>query len=149
MGIAALSLSSSGVTWYDFTDPAEPIAVAHIDISEVEDTYTLGARRIAQLSDGITYILEDYTENWFNYHAVQLVDPPAAATVTNCDEESDEDVWQAVALTLLAFAILGFCGTCFFFYKYNKEQAFKFGQMKDFVESEMTKQGAGGGAMSP
>lgn len=140
--IAALSLSSAGVSWYDFTDPANPVPVAHFDLSQVQDTYTLGVRGTRQLSDGDTWVIEDETEFWYNFHAVKLVDNPAAAVepgaaavgpaAKSCDDDSD--TWMAVAIIFLVLTVLSCLAAVLFFYKWNMEVNFKFHQMGEYVE---------------
>jgi len=81
--IAALSLSSAGVSWYDFSDPANPTAVAHLDVSEIENTYTQGVRGTRQSpSDPNVWIIQDETEFWHNFHAVRLVEVPTLSPTT-------------------------------------------------------------------
>jgi len=140
--IAALSLSSSGVSWYDFSDPANPIPVAHIDLSEVENTYTLGARQVQQMADGKTWVIQDETEFWHNFHAVQIVEPttcPDPINLNLAQSESCQDdsgTWMAVSIIFVVLAVFGCCGTVFFFYKWNLEVAFKFNQMEEFVDEK-------------
>jgi len=87
--IAAISLSSAGVSWYDFTNAAAPTPVAHLDLSEVENTYTLGVRGTRQSpSDPSVWIIADETEFWNNFHAVRLVTPDVCTeAVASCENE--------------------------------------------------------------
>jgi len=149
--IAALSLSSGGVSWYDFSDPANPTPVAHIDISEVENTYTLGVRDVQQMADGKTWVVQDETEFWHNFHAVQIEGPstcqdcseiPSVAMIESCQDDSG--TWMAMSIIFVLLAVLGCCGTVFFFYKWNLEVSFKFNQMEEFVEQKRSPTGAGG-----
>jgi len=133
--IAALSLSSSGVSWYDFTNPAEPTPVAHVDLSEVEDTYTLGVRGTRQSpSDPNVWIIQDETEFFHNFHAVRLVDTGSASSSSDDCEDDEKNTWQAIAIIFLVLTIVCCCAAVFFFQKWNMEVAFKFHQMGEYVE---------------
>jgi len=140
--IAALSLSSSGVSWYDFTNPAEPTPVAHVDLNDVEDTYTLGVRGTRQSpSDPSVWVIQDEAEFFHNFHAVRLVDTASASSSSSDDCEDDEKTWQAIAIIFLVLTIVCCCAAVFFFQKWNMEVAFKFHQMGEYVE-EANKGGA-------
>lgn len=130
--IAALSLSSAGVSWYDFSDAANPTPVAHIDLPEIEDTYTLGVRSTVQLTDPDVWIIQDETEFWHNFHAVRLVSPSEEAS-TVCDDD-EKNTWQAVGIIFIILTILSCCASIFFFQKWNMEVNFKFHQMGEYVE---------------
>lgn len=157
--VASLIMSSKGVSWYDFSDPANPVPLAHIDISEIENTYTLGARSIRQLADGMSYVIMDETEYWYNYHAVTLVNPdeypecdecPTCPTCSTWDQalaayqaseeekkcDDNESLWQVVAIIFIVLAILGCVGMAFFFFKWNMEVSFKFHQMGEMLEKD-------------
>jgi len=153
--IAALSLSSSGVSWYDFTNPANPTPVAHVDLSAVEDTYTLGVRGTRQSpSDPNVWIIQDETEFFNNFHAVRLVDatlaPTDAPTMGPTDaptmgpteagagtkssdacEDDEKTTWQAIAIIFIVLTILCCLAAAFFFQKWNLEVSFKFQQMEE------------------
>jgi len=142
--IAALSLSSSGISWYDFTNAAAPTPVAHLDISEVEDTYTLGVRATKQSpSDPNVWIVADETEFWYNFHAVRIVDPTVCAdAVAECEaskskddcDDSSKETWQAIGIIFIALSIVACCVAVFFFVKWNMEVSFKFQQMGEYVD---------------
>lgn len=143
--IAALSLSSAGVSWYDFSDAANPTPVAHIDLSEIEDTYTLGVRKSVQLTDTDVWIIQDETEFWHNFHAVRLVSPSPSSedgeASTVCDDD-EKNTWQAVAIIFIVLTLLACCASMFFFQKWNMEVNFKFHQMGEYVEEQNRQGGA-------
>merc|ERR1719242_195956 len=131
--LAGLALSSNGASWYDFTDPLNPTPVAHIDVAEVTNTYTLGVFRIRYGLDGIWY-LWDWTEDWHNFHAVKLVPMDSQASTSDGDDDCDDN--SVMALLFWVFLILfliSSCFACYFYSKWNSLLSFEFGKLEEII----------------
>jgi len=124
--IAALTLSSNGVAWYDFTIPVNPTPVAHIDFNEIFGTYTLGARRAIQMSDGETWVIEDESETSNNFHAFKLVEKTLSKT---CHE--DDSSWMAIGIIFIIWTLIASAGAYYFYRAYHSQTAFKFSHFED------------------
>jgi len=136
--LAGIALSSNGVSWYDFTDPLNPQPVAHIDVPEVGNTYTLGVYRVDYGLDGTWYVW-DYTEDWHNFHAVVLT---ANNQASNTDDDDDDNtVLSILTWVFLVLLLITTCGCVYFYMKYNQFLVAGFDRLVEIEEKRNPEEG--------
>ena len=74
--ITAIPMTSSGMVWYDFSDPLNPVAVSDVyDPAANEDDFTKGVISAVYGDDGYWYVYEKDGEDGVHglFHQIQLV----------------------------------------------------------------------------
>jgi len=74
--IAAIPMTSSGMVWYDFSDPLNPVAISDVyDPAANEDDFTKGVISAVYGDDGYWYVYEKDGEDGVHglFHQIQLV----------------------------------------------------------------------------
>merc|ERR1719204_2232585 len=79
--IAAISMTSSGVVWYDFTEFMDPKPLAKIDVNAVSNTYTSGSRSAKPTTDKYKWMVHDITEDHDNFYFIHLEEPGSEGCV--------------------------------------------------------------------